>query len=223
MPRLKPNTFKEVYCPDCGTKNTVIRNQVGLTTWWEWKAKRGRLHDDFRCPHWDEDWHKEAEALHHKIEEKSSGQMRELYQLELDELLAAHGCQLPESGVFRVVFDEVREMRGNIIMFGKNYLTIENEKGDKLERYSIHYFDNRFYTFMPDYEFEDDMKDFMTFAEAFENYQLNTIINDTTSIYSDVFAVDQILDMMKIKVTQDRTVLINGKTCWLRYDPPEEI
>ncbi|PKO05726.1 MAG: hypothetical protein CVU41_10735 [Chloroflexi bacterium HGW-Chloroflexi-3] len=150
------------------------------------------LYDKFQCPHAGQTWHQEAAELQQKVEETTSKRVRELYRLDLDEILAAHDCHLLESGAFEVVFDEIKEMKANILANGINYFSIEFMVGEELWRNSIYRYDQRFYVILTDYEHDDDLKDYSTFSEAFANPLQDRTTEFTTAITSSVFSVQEI-------------------------------
>jgi hypothetical protein len=221
MPKFKPNTFKEIYCPVCGTLNIVERNQMGPTFHVEGMQDIDVLHDLFYCPNEEQDWHMEATDLRYKIQGISSEQVCELYQRDLDEILEAHACHLPESGKFLIVYDEIRQLKQDILAKGKEIYTIEFEMDYGPERHSIYFFDKKFYLVISDYEFEDDLKDYSTFAEAFANPVLNTAIENTAAITTSVFSVEEIKKMVKFLIFDEKTILINGEPHRVKYLPPE--
>ena len=210
MPKLKPNTFQSVYCPTCGTLNTVHRSQKGPKSWGGAMAGIESLYDEFTCPHAEETWHAEAAELQQKLEGTTSKRVRELYRLDLEEILAAHGCQIP-SGELYVVFDEIKAMKADILSSGKNYLSIEYLFGNERKRNAIYFYDQRFYLILPDYEIEGDLEDFRSFAEAFENPLLNMAIESTTAVDSEVFSAEEIKGMVTFVVKEEKTILINGE------------
>ena len=219
MPKLKPNIFQSVYCPVCGTLNTVKRNQVGPTNWASAVAGIESLYDEFDCPYFNEPWHAEAVELQQKLEETTSKRVRELYRLDLEEILAAHGCQMP-TGELYVVFDEIKAMKADILSNGKNYLTIEYLFGNERKRNAIYFYDQRFYLILQGYEIEGDLEDFRSFAEAFENPLLNMAIETTTAIESEVFSAEEIKDMVTFVVRGEKTIMINGEEHRVKYIPP---
>jgi len=221
MPKFKPNTFKEIYCPVCGARNLEERNQLGPTFHVEGMEDIDVLHDLFYCPHEEQDWHLEAADLCYKIQGISSQKVGDLYQRDLDEILETHGCHLPESGKLLIVFDEIRQLKEDILATGKEIYTIEFEMDYGPERHSIYYFDQKYYLVISDYEFEDDLKDYSTFAEAFANPVLNTAIENTAAISSSVFSVEEIKKMVKFLIFEEQTILINGEPHLVKYVPPE--
>ena len=219
MPKLKPNTFQSIYCPVCGTLNTVKRNQLGPTNVASAMAGIESLYDEFDCPYFNEPWHAEAVELQQKLEETTSKRVRELYRLDLEEILAAHGCQIP-TGELYVVFDEIKAMKADILSNGKNYLTIEYLFGNERKRNAIYFYDQRFYLILQGYEIEGDLEDFRSFAEAFENPLLNMAIETTTAIESEVFSAEEIKGMVTFVVRGEKTILINGEEHRVKYIPP---
>jgi uncharacterized protein YjbK len=178
------------------------------------------LYDDFYCPNAEETWHREAADLHQKIKETSSKRVRELYQLDLEEILTAHECQLPESGEYQIVFEEVQALKKDILQNGKNLYTIEFAMDDGPASHSIYFFDQKYYVVLSDYEFEDDLKDYSSFEEAFDNPLLNMAIEYTTSISSSVFSVEEIKKMVTFLDPAEKTILINGEPVRVKYEPP---
>ena len=219
MSKLKPNTFKEIYCPVCGMLNLVQRSQKGLTNWASAIAGIESLYDEFTCPHSEEAWHAEAAELQQKLEETSSKRVRELYQLDLEEILAAHGCQMP-TGELYVIFDEIKAMKADILSNGKNYLTIEYLLGNERKRNAIYFYDQRFYLILQSYEIEGDLEDFRSFAEAFENPLLNMAIETTTAVESEVFSAEEIKEIVTFIVREEKTILINGEPHRVKYVLP---
>ena len=221
MPRLKPNTFKEVYCTVCGTLNNVHRSQKGPTSWASAMAGKESLYDEFYCLHGDQQWHKEAVKLQQELEETASQRVKQLYQQDLNEILAEHGCKLPQSGEYMIVFDEIKQMKQNIMENGENYITIETAwRGDPTCN-SIFFYDQRFYVILPDYDHKYDLEDYHTFAEAFNNPMLNRIDEFTISVTSDVFTVNEIKSMMKNLVINEKLILINGEPVQFKFIPPK--
>lgn len=177
------------------------------------------LYDEFDCPYFNEPWHAQASDLQEKIEETTSKRVRELYQLDLDEILAEHGCQVP-TGELYVVFDEIKAMKENIISNGKIYLSIEFDFAGDMKRNAIYFFDQRFYLVLQSYGIEGDLEDFRSFDEAFENPLLNMAIETTTAVESEVFSAEEIKGMVTFIVRGEKTILINGEEHRVKYLPP---
>ena len=84
---LKPDVKEEMNCKVCGSKceaSKGIEGHVSIATSMEGiKVK----HDQFTCPHYDEEWHYEADKLLKELKETESKKVSELVRQDLDELL----------------------------------------------------------------------------------------------------------------------------------------
>lgn len=220
MPRLKPNTFKEVYCRVCGALNMVKRNQMGPTSWGAAMAGKESFYDEFQCPNAEYPWHKEAVKMQREMEETTSQRVKQLYQQDLEEILAEHDCKLPESGEYLIVFDEIKQMKQKIMENGENYITIETGWRGEPTCNSIYFYDQHFYVILPDFNHKYDLEDYHTFAEAFNNPMLNRIDEFTISVTSDVFTATEIISRMKNLVVNEKIILINGEPVQVKKAPP---
>jgi len=53
-------------------------------------AKRGKLHDEFRCPNSREEWHKKALELSQEKEKTESDMINSILDLEISKLVLSH-------------------------------------------------------------------------------------------------------------------------------------
>lgn len=83
-----PGTDPDECCGVCGTKCTVERNVNGPTSWAGAMAGHKRLHDVFRCPHHNSEWHRLAYRLAKEYVNTVSKRLRALIEADLDELVA---------------------------------------------------------------------------------------------------------------------------------------
>jgi hypothetical protein len=83
----KPGEIQEHNCMVCGSLCSVQRNQLGSISWASAMAHKSTPHDYFYCPHIDEDWHTQAEALVQAIENTPSKRVAELMKLDLEDIL----------------------------------------------------------------------------------------------------------------------------------------
>jgi hypothetical protein len=83
-----PGTGEVRLCGVCGTKCVVERNVNGPTSWAGAMAGHKRLHDVFKCPHYDFEWHKTAYRLAKEMVATASKRLRALIEADLDELVA---------------------------------------------------------------------------------------------------------------------------------------
>ena len=88
----KANSGEERICRVCGTMCTVWRNVYGPTGIISAMAKHSTYHDDFVCPHTDEEWHEQALRLAVSIDETPSKRVAALIKTDLDELVHDHLC-----------------------------------------------------------------------------------------------------------------------------------
>lgn len=89
-----PGEVEARTCKVCNTPCEVMRNQFGPTGWAEAMGKRGHLHDYFRCPHADKDWHEKALEILLAIENTPSKRLAALMQQDLIDLLAENGIYI---------------------------------------------------------------------------------------------------------------------------------
>jgi hypothetical protein len=80
------NGGEERTCVVCGATCTATRNIYGPTGYVSAMAKQFTYHDEFRCPHSDEDWHKQAVELAVGINGTPSKRVAELMKADLDDL-----------------------------------------------------------------------------------------------------------------------------------------
>ena len=85
-PGIYPDEFA---CTVCGTPCTVSRNEKGPTGFAEAMSGHGHLHDTWRCPNANLEWHDKAVALIQQMRDSASEKIKALIQSELDELLVA--------------------------------------------------------------------------------------------------------------------------------------
>ena len=83
----KPGTVQEMFCKVCGSKCLVFRNEYGPTSWASAMAKRYRWHDEFCCPHIEEDWHDEACQLYEILEPALGRHINKMIRGYIDEIL----------------------------------------------------------------------------------------------------------------------------------------
>ena len=83
-----PGAYESMNCRICGDKNNVKRNINTPTSFAESMAKRSHYVDMFSCSNNDKKWHQHAMALSTYISEIPSKKVKDLVQMELDEVLA---------------------------------------------------------------------------------------------------------------------------------------
>ena len=84
---IKPDRRDEVYCRVCGTKcdfSKGVESPVSMATS---MAGIKVKHDQFTCPHYDEEWHYKAYKLLKELEETESKGVSKLIREDLDEIL----------------------------------------------------------------------------------------------------------------------------------------
>ncbi len=82
-----PNAATEMTCKICHTNCDVIRGTYGPTSFGGAMVKHSRLHDYFKCPNCEEEWHKQALALYLDIEKCNSPSLREIMQNDLSNMI----------------------------------------------------------------------------------------------------------------------------------------
>lgn len=82
-----PDTYP---CGICETSMPVVKNRYGPTGSVEAMARHGHYHDRYECPNRDEQWHKQALALHKEIEKTPSQAISNLLTEELILVLTEH-------------------------------------------------------------------------------------------------------------------------------------
>ncbi|MEK7076174.1 MAG: hypothetical protein AAB941_00720 [Patescibacteria group bacterium] len=96
-----PGTVKTVKCGVCGTQMKVKRNVLGCTSWAESMGGGKHLHDRFKCPNLNEDWHKRIYRLKMDVYREEMDdcdpiglkKMRQVAEKEIIELLEAHAVR----------------------------------------------------------------------------------------------------------------------------------
>ena len=82
-----PGEYDKIPCGICGTDMNVSRNVNGATSFAEALSKRSHLHDSFKCPHIDEDWHRQVKFIREEANKISSQKITEIMLNEADEIL----------------------------------------------------------------------------------------------------------------------------------------
>lgn len=86
----EPDEQDEMFCRVCGSRCNVERSVIGPTSFMEAAGHRGHWHDKFICPHFEQDWHKQARALVIQIERTPSKRIAGLMSLDLEDILKEH-------------------------------------------------------------------------------------------------------------------------------------
>jgi hypothetical protein len=82
-----PGTTEVRRCGVCGAPCAIERNINGPTSWAGAMMGRKWLHDVFKCPHYDFEWHKLAYRLAKEYAATVSARLRALIELDLDGLV----------------------------------------------------------------------------------------------------------------------------------------
>ena len=109
-----------LYCRVCGAECEVERNVLGPTGFASAMGGTKTLHDRFHCPNIDIEWHETALRLVVAIEESPSKRVRELMQLDLEDILREHAVE--KSG----------EQRYTVITDPAEYLPLQKQLEDLL-------------------------------------------------------------------------------------------
>ena len=83
----EPDTVSEWTCEVCAQTCDVTRGVNGPTSWAASVAKQNRLHDCFRCPSADEDWHVQAMAIDRDIDNCNSPSIQAIMQKDFDDIV----------------------------------------------------------------------------------------------------------------------------------------
>ncbi|MEE9279427.1 MAG: hypothetical protein V3V67_04575 [Myxococcota bacterium] len=90
----EPGARDELHCRVCGTACEVTRNAYGPTCFAAAIGGMAKLHDDFRCPHSDAEWHDQALNLVMESDGTASKRLSDQIRLDLQELLAENGIEV---------------------------------------------------------------------------------------------------------------------------------
>lgn len=83
----EPGQAAGMTCRVCGTICDVDRNALGPTGWSMGMSSAKVLHDHFKCPHSEKEWHLKALELVIEIEQSPSKRLIDLMKLDLEDLL----------------------------------------------------------------------------------------------------------------------------------------
>ncbi len=86
----EPGEFEVLNCWVCNKECDVERNIFGPTNWISAMAKRGKLHDEFRCPNSREEWHVKALKLLEEKRSTESDTIKSILDLEISKLVLSH-------------------------------------------------------------------------------------------------------------------------------------
>ena len=86
----EPGEFEVLNCRVCNKRCDVERNIFGPTNWISAMAKRGKLHDEFRCPNSREKWHEKALTLLEEKRSTESDTIKNILDLEISKLVLSH-------------------------------------------------------------------------------------------------------------------------------------
>jgi len=81
-----PGKVEKCECRVCGETCDVKRNVMGATSMAESMAGMKHLHDNFLCPHADEDWHKQMRSLRKEQEATKSAAIKEMLEGEIAQI-----------------------------------------------------------------------------------------------------------------------------------------
>src|SRR6056297_474185 len=84
---VKPDVKEEMHCKVCGSKCEAGKGIEGHVSIATSMAGIKVKHDQFTCPHYDEEWHYKAYKLLKELEETESKRISELIRQDLDEIL----------------------------------------------------------------------------------------------------------------------------------------
>lgn len=82
-----PGTKKSMKCRICDSVMDVRRKVYGPTGFAEAMAGGGHNHDEFRCPHTEEDWHKKALRIVKESNKTSSDKLAKMLRDEAQEIV----------------------------------------------------------------------------------------------------------------------------------------
>ena len=88
-PGTTPTTTQR-YCGVCGTECVVEYNINGPTSWAGAMTGHKHLHNVFKCPHYNAEWHNLAYRLTKELVATASNRLRALIETDLDKLVAEH-------------------------------------------------------------------------------------------------------------------------------------
>lgn len=82
-----PNSVDEILCKVCGEICDVERNVSAPTSWAAAMAEVDTIHDSFRCPYGEEEWHTRARKLVQCIESCDSVSIKKIMNDDLNKTI----------------------------------------------------------------------------------------------------------------------------------------
>ena len=86
----EPGEFDVVNCRVCNHVCDVERNKYGPTNWISAMGGFKKLHDDFRCPNSEKDWHDKALKLSQEKDSTESDLIKNILDTEISNLVYAN-------------------------------------------------------------------------------------------------------------------------------------
>ena len=84
---LTPGMFDKKTCKVCGSTCDVQKDVTGYTGFASAMSKKMTIHDQFVCPHVQEEWHKKTLKLIQDIEECNSPTIKKIMQTDLKTII----------------------------------------------------------------------------------------------------------------------------------------
>lgn len=97
-----PDTVEHADCGVCGNRMEVKRGCKGSTSSIMAMCGSERTYDFFFCPHREEDWHLQLDALKECARKTPSGRLQKLYLREADEVLKSRKATKKVSKLWRL-------------------------------------------------------------------------------------------------------------------------
>jgi hypothetical protein len=86
-----PHTHEEMLCQVCGMVCDVTRDHKAMSNAIAGQFGMAKPHDRFICPHYWDEWHRQAHQLCMEIERTPSRRIAELLALDLADILKENG------------------------------------------------------------------------------------------------------------------------------------